>query len=455
MGVPFVNTFMGGDSTKDLDDNWEEALRVWPDIVAFAKDHGVKLTIENCPMIFQLRRVAGRQQHRLVALHLAAHPRAVGRHDRAQLRPVAPGLADDRPRAASSASSGRTSSTSRRRTCRSTATGSTSAARSRRAWAGRSAPARPGRRRLGASSRNLYRVGYDGDCIIEHEDRDFEGTDELVKRGFLLARDILRPYIQGFDAMTDPTSSIDADLPRRRQDDRPLAAPARARRRVHRGRLPAGRRVRRGVGLRPPGRRRPAAEILRGTDVKVGTVVGFPHGNVLTETKVFETRQALERGRDRDRHGAQHRGAQVRPRRGRRADIAAVVDVAHAAGAIVKVIFENAYLTDDEKIRACHADRGGRRRLRQDVDRLRATGATHEDLRLMRANTSPHMQVKAAGGVRTLDALLEVMALGVTRIGATATKTILDDFTARKAGPTALRAGAPVAIPTPRNGRRR
>ena len=62
------------------------------------------------------------------------------------------------------------------------------------------------------------------------------------------------------------------------------------------------------------------------------------------------------------------------------------------------------------------------------------TGATHDDLRLMRANTSPHVQVKAAGGVRTLDALLEVMALGVTRVGATATATIIDDFRARKSG---------------------
>ena len=70
-------------------------------------------------------------------------------------------------------------------------------------------------------------------------------------------------------------------------------------------------------------------------------------------------------------------------------------------------------------------------------------GATHDDLRLMRANTSPHIQVKAAGGVRTLDALLDVMALGVTRIGATATKTIIDDFRARKAGtPTAAPAAA-------------
>jgi deoxyribose-phosphate aldolase len=63
-----------------------------------------------------------------------------------------------------------------------------------------------------------------------------------------------------------------------------------------------------------------------------------------------------------------------------------------------------------------------------------ASGATHDDLRLMRANTPPHMQVKAAGGVRTLDGLLEVMALGVTRIGATQTKSIIDDFHARVAG---------------------
>ena len=69
------------------------------------------------------------------------------------------------------------------------------------------------------------------------------------------------------------------------------------------------------------------------------------------------------------------------------------------------------------------------------------SGATHDDLRLMRANTAPPTQVKAAGGVRTLDALLEVMALGTTRIGATATKTIIDDFRGRKAGRPALAAG--------------
>ena len=97
MGVPFMNTFMGGDSKKDLDDNWQEALRVWPDIVRHARDNGVKLTIENCPMIFSRDEWPGGNNIALVALHLAAHPRAVGRHGRPQLRPVAPRLADDRP----------------------------------------------------------------------------------------------------------------------------------------------------------------------------------------------------------------------------------------------------------------------------------------------------------------------------------------------------------------------
>jgi deoxyribose-phosphate aldolase len=115
-------------------------------------------------------------------------------------------------------------------------------------------------------------------------------------------------------------------------------------------------------------------------------------------------------------------------------DIRAIVEVAHAAGAIVKVIFENAYLTDDEKIRACRLTEAAGGDFVKTSTGFAPSGATHDDLRLMRANTSPHVQVKAAGGVRTLDALLDVMDLGVTRIGATATEAIILDFRARKAG---------------------
>ena len=166
----------------------------------------------------------------------------------------------------------------------------------------------------------------------------------------------------------------------------------------------------------------------------MGTVIGFPHGYArrprrsprrgsaladgATELDMVIQIGALRSGRDADVE----------------ADIRAVVDVAHAAGAIVKVIFENAYLTDDEKVRACRLTEAAGGDFVKTSTGFAPSGATHDDLRLMRANTSPHIQVKAAGGVRTLDALLDVMELGVTRIGATATETIIHDFRARKAG---------------------
>ena len=117
-----------------------------------------------------------------------------------------------------------------------------------------------------------------------------------------------------------------------------------------------------------------------------------------------------------------------------------MVAVAHDAGAIVKVIFENAYLTDDEKIRACRLTEAAGGDFVKTSTGFAPSGATPDDLRLMRANTSAHIRVKAAGGVRTLDGLIEVMNLGVTRIGATATEAIILDFRARKAG-TAVAAG--------------
>jgi deoxyribose-phosphate aldolase len=187
------------------------------------------------------------------------------------------------------------------------------------------------------------------------------------------------------------------------------------------------------VCVRPTDVRR-AVAILDGTDVAVGTTIGFPHGNHLTETKVQEARRALADGAtELDMVlpiGALKSGRDEDVER----DIAAVVEVAHAAGAIVKVIFENAYLSDDEKVRACRlAERAGADFVKTSTG-FAPSGATHHDLRLMRANTSPHVRIKAAGGVRSLDALLDVMALGVTRIGATQTKAIIDEFRARKAG---------------------
>jgi deoxyribose-phosphate aldolase len=188
-----------------------------------------------------------------------------------------------------------------------------------------------------------------------------------------------------------------------------------------------------------------ARDLLAGSDVAVGTVIGFPHGSHRTETKVFEAHRALEDGATEldmvIAIGALKSGRDADVQ----ADIAAICDVAHGGGAIVKVIFENAYLTDDEKVRACHLSEAAGADFVKTSTGFAPSGATHEDLVLMRRSVSPHIGVKAAGGVRTLDALLEVMALGVTRVGATATATMLDDFRARKAGGpagTAATAGA-------------
>jgi deoxyribose-phosphate aldolase len=113
-----------------------------------------------------------------------------------------------------------------------------------------------------------------------------------------------------------------------------------------------------------------------------------------------------------------------------RADVAAVVA---AAGdrAIVKVILENAYLTDEQKARGCRlVEEAGAAYVKTSTG-FAPGGATLEDVRLMRASVSPRVGVKAAGGVRSLDALLDMLDAGATRIGATATAAILDEFTAR------------------------
>ncbi len=176
-----------------------------------------------------------------------------------------------------------------------------------------------------------------------------------------------------------------------------------------------------------------AAEQLKGCDVKVSTVIGFPHGAHVTEIKVAEAQRAMDDGAvELDmvlNIGELRSGSADYVRE----DIHAVCAAAHARGAKVKVIFENAYLTDEQKILACKlAEAAGADWVKTSTG-FAPTGATLEDLRLMRANVGPQVQIKAAGGVRTLDALLAVIDAGCTRSGATATATILEDFKKRQA----------------------
>lgn len=180
-----------------------------------------------------------------------------------------------------------------------------------------------------------------------------------------------------------------------------------------------------------------AAELLRGSDVMVGTVIGFPHGNSAVEVKVFETEKAIW-------DGAVEIDMVVNTGKVLSEDwdyvsreIAAVVSVTKKHGAALKVIFENDFLPQDKyKIRLCELcsehrvefvkTSTGYGFVKQPDGSYNYSGATPHDLALMRKHSAPGVQVKAAGGVRTLADTLRVRELGVTRIGATATESIIN-----------------------------
>lgn len=170
---------------------------------------------------------------------------------------------------------------------------------------------------------------------------------------------------------------------------------------------------------------------LAGTGVAVGTVIGFPHGSNLTATKVFEAQRALEQGAtelDMVLAIGLLRSGLVDEVT---ADIAAVVAAAEGA-AVVKVIIETAYLTDDKKLAACRAGELAGAGYVKTSTGFAPHGATVADLRLMRAAVSPQVKVKASGGIRTLDELLAALDAGSDRCGTSATAAILDDLRRRQ-----------------------
>jgi len=166
---------------------------------------------------------------------------------------------------------------------------------------------------------------------------------------------------------------------------------------------------------------------LRGSQVRASTTIGFPHGGHTTAMKLAEARQAFfDGGEELDMvvnisKVLSGDWAYVKE------DIRAVVETTHAAGQKVKVIFENAYLKDEQKIRLCEICGELRADWVKTSTGYAPSGATDADLILMRKHSPAHVQVKAAGGIRDLDALLRVRALGVTRCGATRTAEMLDE----------------------------
>jgi deoxyribose-phosphate aldolase len=173
--------------------------------------------------------------------------------------------------------------------------------------------------------------------------------------------------------------------------------------------------------------------LLKDSGVITTTVIGFPHGSNLTEIKVLETRRAIEQG-----CGEVDMVMNI----GRflsgdydlvQDDIQAVREETHRAGALVKVIFENAYLTAEQIKKACELAVTAQVDFTKTATGYAPYGARIADLRIMRANTPPRMQVKAAGGVRQIDDALAVRAVGVSRFGCTTTAKMLQEAREREA----------------------
>jgi deoxyribose-phosphate aldolase len=173
-------------------------------------------------------------------------------------------------------------------------------------------------------------------------------------------------------------------------------------------------------------------KLLAGSNVKPTTVIGFPHGYSKTEIKVLETEQAIEDGAE-----ELDMVINIGKLRGRdfeyvKSDIKAVVDTAHKKNVILKVIFENYYLSDELKaIGYKLAEEAGADYIKTSTG-FAGGGATIEDLKLMRKTVSNRVQIKAAGGVRDLDAALKVREVGGTRFGATRTQTIMEECYKRR-----------------------
>jgi len=181
-----------------------------------------------------------------------------------------------------------------------------------------------------------------------------------------------------------------------------------------------------------------AVELLAGSEILVGTVIGFPHGNSAIAVKAFETEQACQAGAVEIDMVVNIGKVLSEDWEYIENEISAILGICHQHQAILKVIFENDYLPDEQyKIKLCQIcsklrvefvkTSTGYGFVKRPDGNYSYQGATDHDLKLMRRHSAPEVQVKAAGGVRTLDDLLRVKALGVTRVGATATAAILEE----------------------------
>lgn len=175
------------------------------------------------------------------------------------------------------------------------------------------------------------------------------------------------------------------------------------------------------------------AEMLKGSDVKVCTVIGFPHGSHETAIKVAEAKLALEEGCQ-ELDMVLNIGKMIRGDHDYvKGEIKQIADLAHEQGAIVKVILETCYLTDEQKKIACRLSEEAGADFVKTSTGYGSKGCTIDDLKLMRAAVSAHVRVKGSGGIRDLDTVLSARAVGASRCGVSATAKIMEEAEARYA----------------------
>jgi deoxyribose-phosphate aldolase len=176
-----------------------------------------------------------------------------------------------------------------------------------------------------------------------------------------------------------------------------------------------------------------AVELLRGSSVRPSTTVAFPHGQQATSVKLAETLRALDDGAEELDVVANISRVVSGDFAYVRSELAAIADVVHGRGKKIKVIFENSYLDEQQKIALCKIAASIRADWAKTSTGFSSSGATPDDVRLMRAQCPPEVEIKASGGIHDLDALLSFRALGATRIGTSRTRDILEECRKRLA----------------------
>ena len=171
--------------------------------------------------------------------------------------------------------------------------------------------------------------------------------------------------------------------------------------------------------------------LLKESGVHVGAAIGFPLGQNTVETKVFETQNAIANGADEIDYVINITQLKAQNLAYVKDEMQRIVDVCKEKNVLSKVIFETCYLTDDEKKRLCDIALAVRPNYIKTSTGFGTNGATADDIRLMKGMVGDAIKVKASGGVRTLDAALEMIHLGVERIGSSASKEIVDAYRAK------------------------